>query len=222
MYCSCAHGQSCGFYSVTRWPWCDLSLDNSCCGVEISSVIQCWALLQRFCGPRTLMRHNATAPAVICLILFPAVLTPVLCKQIRSVFQLHHVCNFAVPEVSLPGQLSPIATKTCLHAVELFACHRLLCLLSHPVCCLGALSRHQRELVNLTAKEAVARLCSGQITASEYTSSLLAQIELHACLNNFAALEPEKVWPFVMSIINFQGVGSLHRQWPEISSMCMQ
>ena len=80
-----------------------------------------------------------------------------------------------------------------LHAANVFARY------PHPFCCSGALSKHQTELVNLTAKEAVDRLCSGQITSTEYTSSLLAQIELHACLNNFAALEPEKVWPFVIS-----------------------
>lgn len=47
--------------------------------------------------------------------------------------------------------------------------------------------------MNLSAKEAVERLCSGQVTSTEYTQALLQQIELHACLNNFAALDPGKV-----------------------------
>lgn len=55
------------------------------------------------------------------------------------------------------------------------------------------LSRHQVELVELTAAEAVRRLCSGSLSASEYAEALLAQNELHACLNNFAALEPQRV-----------------------------
>lgn len=58
---------------------------------------------------------------------------------------------------------------------------------------LCAPSKRQTELANFTAKEAIAQLCSGQITSSEYTRALLEQIELHACLNNFAALEPDKV-----------------------------
>lgn len=57
----------------------------------------------------------------------------------------------------------------------------------------GAPSKRQTELANLSAKDAVDQLCSGQITALDYTQALLEQIELHACLNNFAALQPDKV-----------------------------
>lgn len=67
--------------------------------------------------------------------------------------------------------------------------------------CSGAPSKRQTELANWTAKEATDHLCSGQITSSEYTQALLEQIELHACLNNFAAFEPDKVWPGPCSLL---------------------
>ena len=60
------------------------------------------------------------------------------------------------------------------------------------------LSRHQVELVGLTAAQAVRRLCSGSFSALEYAEALLTQNKLHACLNNFAALEPQRVRPLLL------------------------
>ena len=57
----------------------------------------------------------------------------------------------------------------------------------------GSLTGHQKELVNLGAVEAVQRLCSGEIKAVEYAEALLEQNNINACLNNFAALEPQQV-----------------------------
>lgn len=68
-----------------------------------------------------------------------------------------------------------------------------------PGCaCAGKLSRQQEELINLTAEDAVERLCTGQVSATEYAEALLAQNQLNECLNNFAALQPQQVqqfWP---------------------------
>ena len=37
------------------------------------------------------------------------------------------------------------------------------------------------------------RLCSGEVKAVEYAEALLEQNKINACLNNFAALEPQQV-----------------------------
>ena len=92
-------------------------------GIKVSPVIECWTLFQRCRGPRTLMRHNATAPAVICLILFPAVFYQALCKRIRPVIQLHRMCDVRSACSVVARTAVYKATKTCLHAVEIFACH---------------------------------------------------------------------------------------------------
>ncbi|DBA70792.1 TPA: hypothetical protein ACH3X2_011685 [Trebouxia sp. C0005] len=57
----------------------------------------------------------------------------------------------------------------------------------------GKLSRRQEKLINLTAEDAVERLCKGQVSATEYAEALLAQNQLNECLNNFAALQPHQV-----------------------------
>ena len=59
--------------------------------------------------------------------------------------------------------------------------------------CAGKLSERQKDLVNLTAEEAIEQLCTGKVSAVEYSEALLAQNKLTACLNNFAALEPQQV-----------------------------
>ena len=68
-----------------------------------------------------------------------------------------------------------------------------------PGCaCAGKPSRQQEELINLTAEDAVERLCTGHVSATEYAEALLAQNQLNECLNNFAALQPHQVqqfWP---------------------------
>ena len=57
----------------------------------------------------------------------------------------------------------------------------------------AGLSKQQAEMVELTAVDAVARLCAGRITATEYAEALLAQIDTHRCLNTFASLDAAKV-----------------------------
>lgn len=57
----------------------------------------------------------------------------------------------------------------------------------------AGLSKQQAEMVELTAVDAVARLCAGRITATEYAEALLAQIDTHQCLNTFASLDAAKV-----------------------------
>ena len=57
----------------------------------------------------------------------------------------------------------------------------------------GKLTERQEVLVNWTAEEAIEHLCTGRVSAVEYSEALLAQNKLTACLNNFAALEPQQV-----------------------------
>lgn len=59
--------------------------------------------------------------------------------------------------------------------------------------CTGKPTERQEDLVNLTAEEAIEHLCTGKVSAVEYSEALLAQNKLTACLNNFAALEPQQV-----------------------------
>ena len=62
------------------------------------------------------MRHKATAPAVICLILFPAVSNQVLCKPIRPVSHIQHICDAQVSAVLFLGQF------VYKRSINLFAC----------------------------------------------------------------------------------------------------
>ena len=58
----------------------------------------------------------------------------------------------------------------------------------------GASELNAAGIAELSATEAVELLCSRQITASKYASTLLERIAEYQCLNGWAFTDPEKVW----------------------------